>query len=373
MQGSVVIGANYGDEGKGLMTDYLCRKHAADLVVRFNGGAQAGHTVETPDGRRHVFQHIGSGYFAGVPTYLSKFFVSNPILFRQEYQHLDIPSSYNIFVDPKSQITTPFDMIANQIKERHRGASRHGSCGVGFGETLDRVEDEGIYLTYADLTRAVQTNDWQSVLDTVRVIAEWWAQSLAPLARPDLEDLFSFLTSSETMTGHFLSDLQFFVGHTIETKTLPSVSHIIFEGAQGLALDQHMGNFPYVTRSNTGIQNVIDLQRQFGFDLTNIVYVTRSYLTRHGADPYFKEEPFPASVYDTTNVPHSFQGTLRYSRLSFGDVQSRIRLDMRAHAPQYMDAGIVQAAVTHLDQIDAPIVSMSYRVSGSTHLDVKEV
>ena len=96
MQGSVVIGANYGDEGKGLMTDFLCRQHSADLVVRFNGGAQAGHTVVTPEGERHVFHHIGSGYFAGVPTYLSKFFVSNPVLFKQEYQELRIPSSYPI-------------------------------------------------------------------------------------------------------------------------------------------------------------------------------------------------------------------------------------------------------------------------------------
>ena len=64
----VVIGANFGDEGKGLMTDYFASKSNKSLVVRFNGGGQAGHTVTTKDGRRHVFHHFGSGIFAGADT-----------------------------------------------------------------------------------------------------------------------------------------------------------------------------------------------------------------------------------------------------------------------------------------------------------------
>jgi len=79
-EANVVIGANYGDEGKGAAVDRLATEAGAQcLVVRFNGGAQAGHTVETPDGRRHVFSHFGAGSFAGARTFLSRFFVSNPI------------------------------------------------------------------------------------------------------------------------------------------------------------------------------------------------------------------------------------------------------------------------------------------------------
>lgn len=78
----VVIGSAFGDEGKGLITDVLAAKNAGEtLVVRFNGGAQAGHTVTTPEGQRHVFSHIGSGTFTGSATFLSRFFVVNPILF----------------------------------------------------------------------------------------------------------------------------------------------------------------------------------------------------------------------------------------------------------------------------------------------------
>ena len=77
-QASVVIGANFGDEGKGLMTDFLSEPEG--VVVRFNGGAQAGHTVTEPGGTRHVFHHYGAGAFKGASTFLSRHFVSNPLL-----------------------------------------------------------------------------------------------------------------------------------------------------------------------------------------------------------------------------------------------------------------------------------------------------
>ena len=78
----VVIGAQFGDEGKGRLTAHHVVEVGDDaIVVRFNGGAQAGHTVVAPDGRRHVFSHVGSGALTGAATYLSRFFVANPILF----------------------------------------------------------------------------------------------------------------------------------------------------------------------------------------------------------------------------------------------------------------------------------------------------
>ena len=99
----IVIGLNYGDEGKGLMTDFFCRQFpATDLVlnVRYNGGAQAGHTVVTEDGRRHVFSHFGAGSFSpNVITVFDKQFIINPILYvseRKKLEELGIgrPSTY---------------------------------------------------------------------------------------------------------------------------------------------------------------------------------------------------------------------------------------------------------------------------------------
>ncbi len=136
----VVIGAQFGDEGKGRVTDHYAAEVGGDgIVIRFNGGAQAGHTVVTPDGLRHVFSHVGSGAFAGAATFLSRFFVSNPILFLKEMAILAAKGvELRIYVDPHGPVTTPYDMMINQIVERERGGNRHGSCGVGFGETIER-------------------------------------------------------------------------------------------------------------------------------------------------------------------------------------------------------------------------------------------
>ena len=82
----VVIGSNWGDEGKGLFTDYFSSQHKDGIVVRFNGGSQASHTVTTSDGNRHAFSHFCSGTLSGLPSYLSSFFIANPILFRKEFE-----------------------------------------------------------------------------------------------------------------------------------------------------------------------------------------------------------------------------------------------------------------------------------------------
>ena len=116
LEADVVIGANLGDEGKGLFTDYLSSRYDAPIIIRYNGGAQAGHTVETPDGMRHVFSHFGSGSFAGGSTYLSRFFVVNPLLFLRELQTLEsLHLKPLVMVAPDCPVTTPFDMMVNQI------------------------------------------------------------------------------------------------------------------------------------------------------------------------------------------------------------------------------------------------------------------
>jgi adenylosuccinate synthase len=147
----VVIGANFGDEGKGLVTDWLCSQ-GAGVVVRFNGGANAGHTVVTPDGERHVFSHFGSGTLCEVPTFLSQFFVCNPIQFFEERQKLITLGFHpQVFAHPDCLVTTFADMMINQAKEDKRGGKRHGSCGVGFHETQVRSQVEHLKITMSDL------------------------------------------------------------------------------------------------------------------------------------------------------------------------------------------------------------------------------
>lgn len=103
----IVVGANFGDEGKGLMADYFCHQAVSQgkkcLNVLTNGGAQRGHTVVTPTGKRHVFKHFGSGTFAGADTYLLKSFILNPMEFIRELNEFRA-NDYRIpdvFVDPR--------------------------------------------------------------------------------------------------------------------------------------------------------------------------------------------------------------------------------------------------------------------------------
>ena len=146
---TVVMGANYGDEGKGRMTDYFANKaikaSKKTIVVCSNGGAQRGHTVQLDNGYRHMFHHLSSGTLAGADTYLPQSFIVNPMLFMKEMRELykdldktglkDLPK---IFVHPDCLISTPFDMMNNQIIEDARGDKKHGSVGAGIWETIFR-------------------------------------------------------------------------------------------------------------------------------------------------------------------------------------------------------------------------------------------
>ena len=362
MLATIIIGANYGDEGKGLMTDYLCSKKSADLVVRFNGGAQAGHTVVTPEGKRHVFSHFGSGTFLGIPTYLYKYFVVNPIRFREEYEALKDENPV-VYIDSRCYITTPYDMLYNQYLEEMRDGERHGSCGMGIGTTMGRHESfnapSGI------------PGEFGTFCINIR---DYYLNKIGKNAPQKYIDLFN----DKSIFNHFLDDLYFMRHNTLPYMgTPPYFNHAIFEGAQGLALDQNMGRFPYVTRSNTGMRNVIKCQREWKFDIDEIVYVTRSYLTRHGADPQFFEwkKNFPMSIQDNTNVENTWQGKIKYGGWDNGEykqMMERIHLDLRSNGLTW-NKNNASIALTHSDQFNSsPVWNAKYISTGPTRTDVVE-
>lgn len=313
MKADVVIGANFGDEGKGLMTDYLSSQYNNALVVRFNSGGQAGHTVTTPDGKRHVFSHFGSGSFVGAKTFLSEHFVSNPILFFKELALLNnLGVDPIVYVHPESMITTPYDMMINQMVEKRRGAGRHGSCGVGFNETIERnLRNDSVSLRVKDLW----DEDW--VVEVVNRIRSLYSPNrLGELGFFDEYTNNHNLFSSDDIFENFLLDLKAFRSRVIVRDVdVRSFDGVVFEGAQGLLLDQNHKWFPHVTRSNTGLQNVVELANRLGIDELNVNYMTRAYLTRHGAGPMPHEiegKPYD-KVVDLTNIPNDWQGSLRFS------------------------------------------------------------
>ena len=348
----VVIGAQFGDEGKGRVTDYYAAQVGDDgVVIRFNGGAQAGHTVVTPDGSRHVFSHVGSGAFAGAATFLSRFFVSNPILFLKEMENLAAKGvKPAVYVDPRSPVTTPYDMMINQIVERERGGDRHGSCGVGFGETIERNLTLAYALTVADLA---DQSALATKLDLIR-------RDYAPvrLARLGFADAFARnadLFRSDAILERYVEDARRFVEAitVADARTATRGRHLLFEGAQGLLLDQDRGFFPHVTRSNTGLRNVLALAEELRLERLEVTYATRAYSTRHGAGPLpreLPEKPYPGVV-DATNVPNAYQGTLRFGWLDL-DVLHRAIAEDLADADRLPGLAVdARLAITCLDQV----------------------
>lgn len=327
MRGRVVIGANFGDEGKGLVTDYLCQTQGAGIVVRFNGGAQAGHTVVRPDGKRHVFHHFGSGSFAGVPTYLSQFFIVNPICFYRELEDLRaLGLNPTVYAHPDCLVTTFADMMINQTLEDRLGDKRHGSVGMGINETIERSGVQELRITMADL--------WNASKSLERKLVEICGKYATFRTGKPIDDpgklIEAYLKGCEALADD------------IHPLGIAQCVDPVFEGAQGLLLDQNNKEFfPHLTRSNTGMQNVRVLCAQAGIDEVDAYYVSRTYLTKHGAGPLPGEDPGIAFE-DDTNVAHPYQGRLRFAPLDSG---------LRARCTKDFGSDGYKLVLTHLDQL----------------------
>jgi adenylosuccinate synthase len=351
----VVIGANLGDEGKGLITDFLVRQNEGQTVnIRYCGGAQAGHTVVEHGGRRHVFHHFGAGTFAGATTYLSRFFIVNPIVFNKEFLDLrDLGIRPKIIMDNDCFLTTPYDILINEIAEDARGSNRHGSCGCGINETVERCEhNEEFKLTVGDIV----TEDFDKKLKRIRDCYVWERLDQLGISAVNIPLKYQeFLASSDIFT-RYCNDASLLVNHGLNTHTvrllLKNFDHAVFEGAQGLMLDEEYNFFPHVTRARTGISNVTRLLYELKMSVTipEIVYVTRTYMTRHGNGPLpfeTTEKPY-SDIVDNTNLDNKFQGSLRFGLL---DV-SRLRDDIQSDLEEAPSANVVSIAMTCLDQCD---------------------
>ena len=153
MNAYIVVDLGFGDSGKGLLTDFLVRRTGATIVVRYNGGAQAGHNVVTPEGVHHTFAQFSAGCFVpNVRTFLSRHVVVHPTALLVEARALcekGVPDVFGrIRISERARIITPFHQAAGRIRELARGESKHGTCGVGVGETVkDALENpEGAIL-----------------------------------------------------------------------------------------------------------------------------------------------------------------------------------------------------------------------------------
>lgn len=347
----LVAGLGFGDEGKGTTVEFLASREKAHTVVRYNGGAQAAHNVVLADGRHHTFAQFGSATFQGVHTYLSEFMLVDPLALAVEAKHLRRKGVIDpwalLTVDERAPIITPWHRAVNRLKEISRGGGQHGTCGVGVGECMSDFLRFGEWVpVIGDLRKPnllleklhfIRGAAIKKVRDIV-IEVEWSGNK-------DIEQLFSdpkdwvkryldeFVRFVDTKPRDFLLD-------RLKTGTT------IFEGAQGVLLDQDYGFHPHTTWTDITFRNAYRLLESVDVDVEKIG-VLRSHMTRHGAGPFPTWDPtLKGSDYDEHNGSDGMQGVFRVGPLDF----PLIRYAINQIGP--LDG----LSVTHLDR---PILKVS--------------
>jgi adenylosuccinate synthase len=325
----VVVDLGFGDAGKGTVVDWLCASRPVHAVVRFNGGGQAAHTVVLPDGRRHTFAQFGSGTLrAGVRTHLSRFMVVDPLALVTEADHLAMIGAGDalerLTVDAGAPLATPYHRAANRARELARGADRHGSCGMGVGETMAYLLAHPDEAPYVGDCREPDLLRHKLVLLRDR-LAGAVGRLDAPPVGATVDAFTAFASAVSIVDGSF-------------TERLLDEGTVVFEGAQGVLLDEWHGFHPYTTWSTTTFANAEALLA--GRDAVRLG-VLRTFTTRHGPGPLVTEDP-ALDLPDPHNPTNPWQGRFRVGH--FDAVAHRYALDVCG--------GVDAVALTHLDVTD---------------------
>lgn len=370
----IVIGANYGDEGKGLATNYFCNKNEKTIVVLHNGGFQRGHTV-IDGNNRHVFHALSSGTFKNADTYYADTFILNPVFFKEEYEKIkNLGYNFTVYANPQCRLTTPYDMMINTIVESFRGDKKHGSCGFGIFETTER--NKSISITLND----VKDNFDYLISCLYKIREEYIFNRLETYGIKNLPISQIKMILDNNIINKYLEDLAFMLNHiTIqETQFISNYEHVVFEGSQGLLLDQDANTNPnHLTPSNTDLTNpsrIIKNLKLLGF-LTSpkisVHYITRTYLTRHGAGEFPSEcniSEINKDLFDKTNIFNPHQGFIRYGKINIEELVERVTLD----AKKIPDADF-DIFVTHLNETKDYFVTANGNVKVTKISKVKYV
>jgi adenylosuccinate synthase len=328
-QAILIADLGYGDAGKGSIVDALTRFTGAHTVVRYNGGAQAAHNVITPDGQHHTFAQFGSGTFLpDTRTHLSRYMMVHPLAMLAEERHLRSLGIQNAFarlsIERDALITTPFQQAANRIRELARGDGRHGSCGMGVGETMSDWLAYGEEVIFAgDLEdRTVLTRK----LKRMREIKYSQIGTVVKSAgRNDAIDQelrcfhdSHFMEATVDLYQHFSQSVKI-VGPEFLGEILSQPGMTIFEGAQGVLLDEWYGFYPYNTWSTLTFRNADSLlaENRFTGEVVKLGLI-RGYATRHGAGPFVTEDrELSIQVPDDHNENNPWQQQFRVGYLDF--------------------------------------------------------
>lgn len=302
----VVLGLGYGDEGKGMAVAHEVARALAfglrPIVVRFNGGPQAAHNVrvQTDDGNvmHHTHSQFGSGALLGAQTILAKGMLFDPLAVAREASHLSFVTKRDVMpdlmVDNACPVVLPIHAYVNQQLERTRGDERHGSTGRGIGVARacehackTGLVDRDMLIDVRSLFNATELNS------KMRFWCEWISKQFhievdVPIGgfADDMSDGMRRLVWDGMCVSEFTDD--------IVRSSMRNGRCAIFEGSQGLLLDERYGAFPHVTYGDMTADGAFDVA---GCRLP-VMGVTRSYQTRHGAGPLPTEGTYDAPEED---------------------------------------------------------------------------
>lgn len=361
----VVTDLGFGDSGKGTMVDYFCEKTKAPWVVRYNGGAQAGHNVVF-DNSTHTFSQLGSGSFRGAGTFLSEFMMWNPISLVHEAlsfsDKIGTPVQRvleRVAIDVNAPIITPFHVVSNRIKEKARGNRRHGSCGKGVGELASDL------VNFPDQVLRVKNfvDDQSGVTKILKSIQTRKLEELVShRIRPEIigEDAGILLGKDEPakLCAAYIDMFEKlrFVKKGFLASLFKKGCDVVFEGSQGVLLDEWHGFHPHTTWDTIVPSKAVELLEAAKFSgEREVVGILRSFMTRHGAGPFPTEtkESNIESVHEF-NTKNEWQGDFRVGYFDF--VLLKYAIEVVCH-----HCKIDTLAITHLDLFSRQFIPYTVR------------
>ncbi len=352
MSAFIVIGAQWGDEGKGKMTDYLAED--ADVVVRFQGGNNAGHTVEVGD-KQYKLHLIPSGILYDDKTnVIGNGVVVDPKALFEEIEYLEgvgvKVTPEKLLISDRAQLIMPYHKVLDKLKEKARGKNDIGTTGKGIGPCYtDKYERCGIRvcdLMHEDVfEEKLRENVEAKNLYITKVLGG------EPLNVDEI--LKEYLELGKRMRP-FVKDTSVKIYDAIKAD-----KNVLFEGAQGMLLDIDYGTYPYVTSSNTTAGGVASGSGIGPRMITNAVGIAKAYTTRVG------KGPFPTELNDETGV------WIREKGHEYGVTTGRSRrcgwLDLVILKTAVRVSGLTSLAVTKIDTLaglDKIKVCVGYKFNG---------
>lgn len=335
-QVDVIIGLQWGDEGKGKIVDYLAENY--DLVCRFQGGPNAGHTLKI-DGKKFVLHTIPSGIFrSNIINVIGNGVVIDPVTLNKEIQNLNeigISCNDKLKISNKAHLILPTHRLLDMASEATKGEERIGSTLKGIGPTyMDKTGRNGLRM--GDIFASDFKIRYEKLKNKHFQIAKQYLKVDFDLESAEK----SWFEAIDIIKEIPQISCEYYLNEAIENG-----KKILAEGAQGSLLDVDFGTYPYVTSSNTTTAGVCNGLGIAPNKIGEVIGISKAYCTRVGSGP------FPTELHDETGEK------IRQDGNEFGSTTGRPRrcgwIDLPSLKYSIMINGVTQIVITKLDVLNS--------------------